>query len=86
MTDIEIAIIVKNMAREMVKRATAKNASNIKYKFKVGDRVKYTNGNGVYLGERTITQLDERSGEPTYFIKPTDSPWFSVREELLQKV
>ena len=85
MTDLETAIMIKNMARETVRRMSAKNAPQ--YKFKVGDRVKYTNGNGVYIGEKTITKLGERrTGEPTYFIKPTDTPWFSVREELLEKV
>lgn len=53
----------------------------MKRKFKIGDKVDYTNGNGVYLGKRTITGLNERSGKPTYYIDPTDTPWFSVGEE-----
>jgi len=61
---------------------------SIKYKFNVGDIVEYTNPNGVNWGEKTIIGLDERTGKPTYYIAPTDTPWFSVSEEglkLLQK-
>jgi hypothetical protein len=54
------------------------------HKFKIGDKVIYTNSNGVCWGERTIIGLDERTGEPTYYIDPTDTPWFSVREDTLK--
>ena len=57
----------------------------INYKFKIGDKVEWTNSNGVYLGERTIIGLDVRTGRPTYFIDPIDTPWFSVGEEELQQ-
>jgi len=52
------------------------------YKYKVGDQVHYTNSNGVYWGIKTIIGLDERNG-PTYFISPTDTPWFSIAEKQL---
>jgi hypothetical protein len=57
----------------------------IEYKFKIGDRVIYTNSNGVMIGEKTIIGLDTRTSEPTYYIVPTDTPWFSVSEEGLVK-
>ncbi len=53
------------------------------HKFAVGDQVIYTNPFGVCWGIRTITGLDARTGKPTYFIEPTDSPWFSVSEDCL---
>lgn len=53
-------------------------------KFQVGQQVKYVNGNGVYIGVRTITattDLFESGGETKYYITPTDSPWFAHRED-----
>jgi hypothetical protein len=58
----------------------------MKYKFKNGDRVLYTNSNGVCFGEKTIIKLSQRSNKPTYYITPTDTPWFSVREDQLQLI
>ena len=58
----------------------------MKYKFKIGDSVNYTNGNGLYIGERKIIGLSERSGEATYFIYPTDSPWYSINENQLKRL
>lgn len=52
------------------------------HKYKVGDKVEWINPNGVDLGEREIIGLEYRNG-PTYFINPTDAPWFSVAEENL---
>ena len=52
----------------------------MKYKFKVGDKVIYTNDFGVCWGVKVISALDERSGKPTYFHEGTDTPWFSVEE------
>lgn len=53
-------------------------------KFKLGDKVEYTNGNRVLIGEKTIVGFDTRTNLPTYYIEPTDTPWFSVREENLK--
>ena len=57
----------------------------IEYKFKVGEKVNWINSNGVDLGVRTIIELDERTGRPTYYIDPIDTPWYSVGEEELYK-
>lgn len=54
----------------------------VKHRFKAGDEVVFTNTFGVCWGVKTIVGLDERHG-PTYFITPTDSPWFSTSEEHL---
>jgi hypothetical protein len=61
------------------------NATNIEYKFKIGDTVNWINSNGVNLGARTIIRLDVRSSRPTYFIDPIDTPWFSIAEEELER-
>lgn len=53
-------------------------------KFKIGDYVEYTNSNGVVLGKRKIIGYETRTGENTYFIEPTDTPWFSIRESQLK--
>lgn len=50
------------------------------HQFKVGDKVHYTNDQGVYWGVRTITELDSRGDRPTYYIAPTDTPWYAVSE------
>jgi hypothetical protein len=55
----------------------------IDYKYKIGDILNYTNSNGVNWGKRTIIGTDQRTGEPCYYITPTDTPWFAVREEEL---
>jgi len=57
--------------------------SKIEHKFKIGDKVNWTNSNGVKLGVRTVIGLDVRSNRPTYFLDPIDTPWFSVGEEEL---
>ena len=51
------------------------------HKFRVGETVHYVNPQGVDFGNRKIIGLDERTGRPTYYIEPTDTPWFSVGEE-----
>lgn len=53
------------------------------HKFKIGDKVNWTNSNEVNLGTRTIIGLDVRSNRPTYYLDPIDTPWFSVGEEEL---
>lgn len=59
-----------------------------KRKFKIGDFVNWTNSNGVNLGKREIIGLDSRSGETyfnyTYYLSPTDTPWFSIAENELE--
>jgi len=60
--------------------------SKIQYRFKIGDKVNWTNSNGVELGIRTVIGLDVRTNRPTYFLDPIDTPWFSVGEEYLTKV
>lgn len=50
-------------------------------KFSVGQEVRYTNSNGVKInGIKTITRIEDGR----YFFTPTDTPWYSVREEELQ--
>lgn len=58
----------------------------VKYKYKIGDEVEYTNPNGIYIGEKIIIRLDIRTNLPTYYIYPTDTPWFSVRETGLKLI
>jgi hypothetical protein len=53
-------------------------------KYKVGDRVIWTNVYGVCWGERTITEvLEPDKWEQRYMITPTDTPWMYVREPQL---
>lgn len=54
------------------------------HKYKVGDKVIFTNDFGVCWGVKTITALDERNG-PTYHYEPTDTPWFSSAENHFQR-
>lgn len=49
--------------------------------FHPGDRVHWTNKQGVDLGVRTVLEVEERSGRPCYYLTPTDTPWFAVGEE-----
>jgi hypothetical protein len=69
--------------REML-NDTSKEAHT---KFKVGDVVEYTNEYGVHIGQRKISAIDDSTGwsddEPRYFLTPTDTPWYSVRERSL---
>lgn len=57
-------------------------------KYKPGDVVIYFNGNGIRIGERTIAGIDELfagDDEQRYFITPTDTPWYSIRESQLKQ-
>lgn len=56
----------------------------IEAKFKIGDKVIYKNSNGVVFGERVIIGLEQTKDEPKYFIEPTDTPWFAIRESQLR--
>lgn len=59
------------------------------HRFKVGDKVIYTNCFGVCWGVKEITSLefrpttrsDDGPQRPTYHYKGSDTPWFSVDEE-----
>jgi hypothetical protein len=57
-------------------------------KFKIGDVVEYINEYGVHIGRRKIAAIDDSKGwsdnEPRYFLTPTDTPWYSVRERYLR--
>lgn len=50
-------------------------------KFTVGQVVSVTNGYGVNIGIKTITGIDK---DGRYFLSPTETPWYSWREEALQ--
>ena len=50
------------------------------HKFKIGDKVIFTNDFGVCWGVKTIIALDERTGRPTYHYADSNTPWFSVCE------
>jgi len=50
------------------------------YKFKIGDKVIFTNDFGVCWGVKTIIAFDERKERPTYHYADSDTPWFSVCE------
>lgn len=53
------------------------------HKYKVGDLVVFTNTFGVCWGIKKVVGLDSRCDSPTYYIEPTDSPWFSTDESHL---
>jgi hypothetical protein len=52
-------------------------------KFAVGQKVKYTNGNGVYIGIKTIVSIADNG---RYFLAPTDTPWHSISEDSLKEI
>lgn len=54
-------------------------------KYKVGDRVIWTNDYGVNWGVRTIKEvLEPDKWSNRYHIDPTDTPWMYVREKNLE--
>lgn len=56
-------------------------------KYSAGDAVTFTNDYGVVFHRKVVVGLDGSGWslpEPRYFIEPTDSPWFSVKESNLQ--
>lgn len=61
---------------------TAIDKPAVTHRFEVGSKVVFTNVFGVCWGVRTIESLDQRNG-PTYFLTPTDTPWFSTDEKHL---
>lgn len=53
-------------------------------KFKVGERVHWTNEQGVDLGVRTITEvLEPDKFGNRYYITPNEAHWMYVREKNL---
>jgi hypothetical protein len=60
----------------------------LKIKFKIGQKVIFTNDYGVCFGEKTITGIDASSKARgvCYFYEPTDTPWFATSEENLKAV
>ena len=57
-------------------------------KHNIGDKVNYTNSNGVFWGIKTIVAITKVSYSDSgygYKIEPTDTPWFYVAEENLSK-
>lgn len=62
------------------------------HKFKVGDKVIFTNIFGVCWGVKTITSLEwepkiteDRPDKPAYHYEGTDTPWFPCAERFLTK-
>jgi len=59
-------------------------------KFKVGDKVTYTNPYGVIFTGKTITRIETFSedgifpGQTRYYYEPGDSPWFPVSADGLE--
>jgi hypothetical protein len=55
----------------------------MKYKYSIGDKVIFINEQGINCGEKTITELSERTNKPCYFVEPTTTSWFPVSEKNL---
>jgi hypothetical protein len=58
-------------------------------KYKIGDLVEYTNDNGVCWGTKEIVGIEKVSYSDSgfgYYIKPTDTSWFAVKEENLRPI
>lgn len=73
----------QNQTRSEYKHREDQTMSKNVPKFKIGDRVIFTNDNGVVFPGKTITGIEYWEGysEPLYFYKPTDTPWFASREQ-----
>lgn len=55
-------------------------------KFEVGDRVTFTNDYGVVFEGKTVTEIEMNPVRGvTYYITPTDTPWFAVNERNLAR-
>jgi hypothetical protein len=56
-------------------------------KFKIGEKVFFTNSYGVKIGERTVTKIVSWYGDDCrYYTTPTDAPWFPTDESLLTAI
>jgi hypothetical protein len=54
------------------------------FRFKPGQKVVYTNPNGVCWGEKTVVSHVIDRGRPRYMITPTDTQWYAVDESYLE--
>lgn len=57
-----------------------------RHKFKIGERVIYTNGYGVNFGEKTIAAVALWDDQPRYYYEGIDTPWYPVHERQLKAV
>lgn len=54
-------------------------------KFQIGDKVHYTNMNGIYIGVFKVLGSETRWGEQRYFLENDGNPdHYSIREEQLR--
>ena len=56
--------------------------------FRIGDAVTLTNEYGAVFAGKTVVGVEVWSWRPDeyrYFLSPTDTPWFSTPERLLDK-
>ncbi|MDD4969780.1 MAG: hypothetical protein PHT07_10175 [Paludibacter sp.] len=58
-------------------------SEEVEPKYKIGDEVTYINDYCVNWGLRTITGMEQDKWGWKYFISPTDTPWFPVKEKNL---
>lgn len=50
---------------------------------KIGQKVRVKNGYGIDIGEKIIVGISE---EGSYYLRPTDTPWYSWAEDRLTPV
>ncbi|WP_130537728.1 hypothetical protein [Thiomicrorhabdus indica] len=55
------------------------------FKYKVGDRLYYTNAFGVQWGLKEIVGREMTEFGAQYYISPTETPWCSISERLLTR-
>jgi hypothetical protein len=53
-------------------------------KFKIGERVIFTNSNGVVFKDKIVTGIEKVKNGFKYFYSPTNAPWFPVPESSLK--
>ena len=53
-------------------------------KYKVGDKVHYTNGNGFYIGVFKVIGKEVRLGEQRYFLENDGNEHYSIKESQLK--
>jgi hypothetical protein len=53
---------------------------------KIGDKVTFTNDYGVVFPNKIISGIEYWKGysKPRYFYSPSDTPWYSTKEENLK--
>lgn len=51
--------------------------------FRIGQKVRVTNGYGLDIGVKTIIGINSTG---RYFLTPTDTPWFSWHESALKAI